>query len=131
MAEAAQDRRVTAMNKRRKIINRHSFGPVFDRMNCLGCGVNVVAIGDYYMVNRSVWNRLGLSWLDNLCIPCLEKRCGHEFIGSVEVAPNQHICSDPDRALMSPFEWSGPGFRCSGLYVARMMTRHAHKTVAA
>jgi len=92
-------------------------------MNCIDCGINVVAVGDYYMVNADVWQRLGLSWLDNLCIPCLERRCGHEFIGSEEIAPNKHICDDPDRALMAPHPLRGHRFRFSELYVLRMMRR--------
>jgi hypothetical protein len=86
--------------KRRKLVNRQSFGPAFDRMNCIDCGINVVAVGDYCMVNADVWKRLGLTWLNNLSIPCLERRCGHEFIGAEEIAPNKHICDDPDRALI-------------------------------
>jgi len=110
--------------KHRKVINPRSYGPDYDRMICLGCGIHVVEVGDYYMVNKSVWERLGLSWLDNLCIPCLERCCGHQFIGSVEVAPNLHRCADPDRALMAPHPDSIPGrrFRFSVLYVDRMMT---------
>jgi hypothetical protein len=113
--------RRAAKKRKRKILNRRSFGEVFDRMNCLDCGVNVVAVGDYYMVNKDVWERLGLSWLDNLCIPCLEQRLGHELVGSEEIAPNQHRCDNPDRGLMSPHSLPGRGFRFSRLYTERMM----------
>ena len=111
------------MNKpRRKIINRRSFGPKFDRMNCLECGVNVVAVGDYYLVTPAVWKRLGLSWLDNLCIPCLEKRCGHEFGGSEQIAPNLHASNDADKSLMPPATLPHHRFRFSELYVTRMLS---------
>jgi hypothetical protein len=44
---------------------------------CHDCGVDVLAIGDWYMATADVWERrLGLGWNDNLCIACLERRLG-------------------------------------------------------
>jgi hypothetical protein len=45
------------------------------RHKCIDCGVNVIKIGDYCMLNPDLWKRqLGLSWNDNLCIACVETR---------------------------------------------------------
>jgi hypothetical protein len=39
------------------------------RQTCNDCGVNVIEIGAYYMLNPDVWERqLGLGWTDNLCV---------------------------------------------------------------
>lgn len=47
---------------------------------CDGCGADIVALGEYYMVSREVWQQqLGLGWDDNLCIGCLEKRLGRKL----------------------------------------------------
>jgi len=114
-------------SKRRRIINHQSFGPSYDRMNCVDCGINVVAVGDYYMVNKTVWDRLGLMWTDNLCIPCLERRCGHEFGGSEEIERNVHVSRNPEKSLLAPHPRSlpGHGFKFSTLYIERMMTEFA------
>jgi hypothetical protein len=46
---------------------------------CNDCGVDVGAVGDWYMCSAEVWERqLGLGWSDNLCIACLVKRLGRE-----------------------------------------------------
>lgn len=45
------------------------------RQRCLDCRVNVIEIGEYYMLRPELWEKkLGLTWTDNLCIGCLEKR---------------------------------------------------------
>lgn len=46
------------------------------RHTCKDCGVNVIEIGEYYMVNPAIWKKVGLTWTDNLCIGCLEARLG-------------------------------------------------------
>jgi hypothetical protein len=49
------------------------------RLTCMGCGVNALEIGEYYMLNPRIWeDQLGLYWQDNLCIGCLEKRLGRK-----------------------------------------------------
>jgi hypothetical protein len=49
------------------------------RCFCNDCGVDVVAVGDWYMCSIEVWERqLGLGWSNNLCIACLVKRLGRE-----------------------------------------------------
>jgi hypothetical protein len=49
------------------------------RYKCNDCGVNVVTIGEFYMLTPNIWERqLGLGWDDNLCIGCLEKRLGRK-----------------------------------------------------
>jgi hypothetical protein len=51
-----------------------------ERHRCLDCGVNVIKIGEYYMVNSEIWtDQLDLEWYDNLCIGCLEKRLGRKL----------------------------------------------------
>jgi hypothetical protein len=47
------------------------------RCTCIGCGTNVITQGDYCMLSDSIWNQqLKLSWDDNLCVACIEKRLG-------------------------------------------------------
>ena len=41
---------------------------------CNDCGVDVLAIGDWYMARSEVWHKLGLGWSDNLCIA---RKAGH------------------------------------------------------
>jgi hypothetical protein len=43
---------------------------------CKDCGVDVIAIGDWYMAKSEIWKALGLGWSDNLCLACLERRLG-------------------------------------------------------
>jgi hypothetical protein len=55
---------------------------------CNGCGVDVLAIGDWYMATSEVWQKqLGLSWQDNLCFACLEKRLGRKLKPFTDVWP--------------------------------------------
>jgi hypothetical protein len=50
------------------------------RHKCKDCGVNVIKIGEYYMVSPQIWqDKLRLTWADNLCIGCLEKRLGRKL----------------------------------------------------
>jgi hypothetical protein len=50
------------------------------RHRCLDCGVNVIEIGDYCMVQSEIWrDQFGLGWDDNLCIACIEKRLGRRL----------------------------------------------------
>ena len=52
------------------------------RLTCLDCGVNVVEIGEYYMISSAIWEKkLHLKWSDNLCIGCLESRLGRKLRG--------------------------------------------------
>ncbi|MFZ2652031.1 MAG: hypothetical protein WA210_18185 [Burkholderiaceae bacterium] len=47
---------------------------------CKDCSVNVIACGEYCLVNPDIWERkLGLGWGDNLCIGCIERRLGREL----------------------------------------------------
>ena len=49
-----------------------------DKYPCIDCGVDVLQIGDWYMALPDLWeDKLGLTWDDNLCIACLDKRLGH------------------------------------------------------
>ena len=51
-----------------------------DRHRCMDCGVNVIKIGDYCLLNPQIWeDELGLKWNDNLCIACIEKRLGRRL----------------------------------------------------
>jgi hypothetical protein len=50
------------------------------RYRCIDCGVNVVAIGEFYMLKSALWeDQLGLGLSDNLCIGCLERRLGRKI----------------------------------------------------
>lgn len=62
------------------------------RQRCLDCKVNVIEIGEYYMLKPELWEKkLGLTWTDNLCIGCLEKRLGRRVsiddMGSFPIYP--------------------------------------------
>jgi hypothetical protein len=49
------------------------------RYRCNDCGINVVTIGEFYMLKPELWQgMLGLEWDDNLCIGCLEARLGRK-----------------------------------------------------
>jgi hypothetical protein len=56
---------------------------------CNDCGVNVLKIGEYYMLKGELWEkRLKLGWDDNLCIGCLEARLGRKVtIGDMAFLP--------------------------------------------
>ena len=56
---------------------------------CNDCGVNCLKIGDWYLARDEIWEKqLGLSWDDNLCIACLEKRLGRRLRwGILDVFP--------------------------------------------
>jgi hypothetical protein len=52
------------------------------RHKCLGCGVNVIKIGHYCMLNSDLWEReLHLKSNDNMCIDCIERRIGRKLRG--------------------------------------------------
>jgi hypothetical protein len=48
------------------------------RLVCIDCGINIVEIGEFYMCDSDIWERLGLGWTDNLCLGCLDKRLGRK-----------------------------------------------------
>lgn len=45
---------------------------------CATCDVNVMKIGEYYMVTNDLWKRYGVG-RGMLCIGCLEERLGREL----------------------------------------------------
>jgi hypothetical protein len=50
------------------------------RHKCIGCGVNVIKIGDYCMLSGKIWDDvLHLGWDDNMCIACVEARLGRKL----------------------------------------------------
>jgi hypothetical protein len=50
------------------------------RHKCIGCGVNVIKIGDYCMLSGDIWKRkLHLEWSDNMCIACIEAGIGRKL----------------------------------------------------
>jgi hypothetical protein len=59
------------------------------RFPCNDCEVDCLKIGDWYMAPPRIWeDRLGLSWQDNLCIACLEKRLGRKLRpGVLDIGP--------------------------------------------
>jgi hypothetical protein len=68
------------------------------RHKCNDCGVNVIEIGEYYMLNPQIWeDHLGLEWSDNLCIGCLEKRLGRK-VGPLFI----EFCSIPNYKWIKP-----------------------------
>jgi len=63
-----------------------------DRHVCKDCGVNVIKIGEYCMINPALWkDKLGLGWDDNLCIGCIEKRLGRKLRGMVDFIASRKI----------------------------------------
>jgi hypothetical protein len=47
---------------------------------CVDCGSDTLAINEYYMVRKSIWQATGLKHNDGcLCIGCLEARIGREL----------------------------------------------------
>ena len=56
---------------------------------CNDCGIDVLAIGDWYLAHPKIWKEeLGLGWDDNLCLACLEKRLGRPLRpGILDVGP--------------------------------------------
>lgn len=55
---------------------------------CNDCGVDVLAIGDWYLARPEIRQGLGLGWEDNLCLACLEKRLGRKLRpGLLDVGP--------------------------------------------
>jgi hypothetical protein len=52
------------------------------RHKCHGCGVNVIKIGHYCMLDSGLWERkLNLKSDDNMCIDCIEKHIGRKLRG--------------------------------------------------
>ena len=49
------------------------------RFKCIDCGQNVIDIGDFCMVQHSIWKKFGLKFRDNLCIECIEARLGRKL----------------------------------------------------
>lgn len=47
--------------------------------NCHDCGINTVAINEYYMVNKPLWISSGMD-TGMLCIGCLEERIGRQLV---------------------------------------------------
>ena len=75
-------------------------------------------IGDWYLASTEIWEKtLGLSWKDNLCLSCLEKRLGRPLIGGIcgdcnpasSYPPPFRGISDKLKALWGPL--SGPRAR--------------------
>ena len=46
---------------------------------CADCKQNVIKLGDFCMVVPKLWRKLKLTWDDNLCLPCIEKRLGRNL----------------------------------------------------
>jgi hypothetical protein len=64
------------------------------RHACKDCGVNVIEIGEYYMVSPRLWeDKFHLTWTDNFCIGCLEARLGRKLQNLV-VTPDLVIGGD-------------------------------------
>ncbi|HEY2535173.1 MAG TPA: hypothetical protein VGJ20_45950 [Xanthobacteraceae bacterium] len=65
-------------------------------MICNECGVDVVEIGEVYMLKPAIWSgQLGLGWTDNPCIGCLEKRLDRKVSLT-------DMCSFPSYSWMKP-----------------------------
>jgi hypothetical protein len=46
---------------------------------CLGCGVDTVRIGDFYMLHDPVWLRANPGGAGMLCVDCVETRLGRRL----------------------------------------------------
>jgi len=72
------------------------------RYACNDCGVNVVTIGEFYMLHPDIWeDQLGLDWNDNLCIGCLEARIGRQvtFADMISIPSYSWMQPSSDRLL--------------------------------
>ena len=84
------------MTKRKKSVAVELPPEELGRYQCNDCGVNVVTVGEFYMLHLDIWeDQLGLGWDDNLCIGCLEKRLGRK-VSLVD------MCSIPNYPWMKP-----------------------------
>jgi hypothetical protein len=63
-----------------KSLRHYTFSPEqIAKCICKDCGENVIERGDYCMIATSIWEgTLKLSWDDNLCIGCIERRLGRQ-----------------------------------------------------
>ena len=81
--------------------------------DCNDCGVNVIKIGEYYMLSPEIWSdRLNLTWCDNLCIGCVEKRLGRKLtmrdFGSFPANPRGFATSTRYLERMNYFKKRNP-----------------------
>jgi hypothetical protein len=53
--------------------------PAYGVWACLDCGVDTVAVGEYYTLFDDVWLAANPDYYGMLCIGCLEKRLGREL----------------------------------------------------
>jgi hypothetical protein len=86
------------------------------RHACKDCGVNVIEIGEYYMVSPRLWeDKFHLTWTDNFCIGCLEARLGRKLQNLV-VTPDLVIGGD-----FISFPKNPGGYENSARYTQRIM----------
>ena len=99
-----------------KYLDHYKFSaPEIARHTCKDCGTNVVKAGDYCMLSSEIWEKqLKLSWDDNLCLACVERRLGRaltmlDFISvpSVEGYPTSkallaRIAPEPTKKKRKP-----------------------------
>jgi hypothetical protein len=75
--------------------------PVERRELCLDCGVDTVAIGEYYVVRDEVWAQAAKPLDGMLCIGCLEGRLGCRLEpGDFDDFPLNRICCRTGSARM-------------------------------
>jgi hypothetical protein len=84
------------MVKRKTTTLSGLFGKPPKRLACDDCGADIMALGEYFMVNPEIWQtELGLGWNDNLCIGCLETRMGRKLAGMGDIINAQaHWCGE-------------------------------------
>ncbi|MBT1511782.1 hypothetical protein KIP88_14820 [Bradyrhizobium sp. SRL28] len=80
---------------------------------CNDCGVDVLAIGDWYMARPETWADLGLGWDDNLCLACLEQRMGRPLRpGMADIGPaSTFFPSQPPLSQRLRDLWKEPSAR--------------------
>jgi hypothetical protein len=78
--------------KHRSVTKAKAKPPTDARLKCNDCGVDVLEIGEYYLLPSHIWKgELGLGWNDNLCIGCLETRLRRRISfddGDLEIPPD-------------------------------------------
>ena len=46
---------------------------------CLDCNINTNKIGEYYMINFKLWNKINPKDDGMICVGCVEKRLGRKL----------------------------------------------------
>lgn len=56
---------------------------------CLDCGIHTTDIGEYFMVQNTLWRKVCPAPRAMMCIGCLEKRLGRELLRALRDPADQ------------------------------------------